>query len=355
MIMNRHEHKSPGADRVTMDYTMEHLVSHVAGFYWLGKNGQGLDLARLPPASFSSLPPDVAFLARNTAGGLFRFKASTTGIGIEINMEKSRPYEKFSRAGQCGLDLYADGTYVHTFIPPRDGYFLDWFTLSDTAHDREFTLYLPTYAGLQLVSIGVDGTIGAPTPRAIKKPVVFYGSSITQGAYASRPGLAYPSIIGRELDTDIINLGFSGNGKGQPEVIDLVSDIDASCFVMDWGANLSAEPEEGLIEQRYQPFVDLIRQKHPEVPILFNGLQYFNPDPSDHRLQRRCDRIRKHIQAVFDSEVQKGNNRVAYIDGFDIIGPGDLDCTVDGTHANDLGFRRYVDAMVPVLRKLLGA
>ncbi len=334
-----------------MEYTIDQLMGFVEGLYWFGKGN--FELTRLPPSSFGQLREDVAFLATNTAGGCIKFKARTASIGIEIVMQPSRAYEKFSRAGQCGLDVYADGRYIHTFVPPRDGYFIS-VAETDGAREHDYAIYLPTYASLELKSIGVDDELKLPTPHAVNKPVVFYGSSITQGAYASRPGLAYPSVLSRLLDVESINLGFSGNGKCEQVIARLISQIDASCFVMDAGGNLTAPEEEGMVQERYPAFLRAIRAARPAMPILINNMQHIGAAFWNMEFRRLCDKVRQAIKGAYDGLVRSGDTNVYYTDGMDMIGPDDMDRTADGTHANDLGFHRYVAIFAPVLKRLLG-
>lgn len=334
-----------------MEYETRDLDPYVFGLPWFGTGNH--ELFRLPRDVFPALHPDVAHLATNPAGARVRFTATTGGLGIEMKVGPSRAYEKFSRAGQCGIDLYVDGSYYHTFIPARDGYNIAWVEIAGAEGEHEFCLYLPTYTPVEITSIGVDGTITPARPYSIKKPIVFYGSSITQGAYASRPGLAYPSLLGRALDADIVNLGFSGNGKGQPPVLDLVNRIDASCFVMDWGANLSSPGEPALLEERYGPFLATVQRDHPGTPVVIVVPQWVDPTPWDASFRARWDDIREHIASVARRELASGNELIACVDGYDIIGPGDMDCTADGTHATDLGFHRYRAVLEPVLRGVL--
>ncbi len=337
-------------DDLTVEYTIEQLKGHIEGLYWFGKGNY--DLARFPSSSFSQLSKDVAFLATNTAGGCIRFKARTATIGIEIVMQPSRAYEKFSRAGQCGIDVYADGRYIHTFIPLRDGYFIS-VAETDGAREHDYAIYLPTYASLEVKSLGVDEDIKPPAPYAVAKPVVFYGSSITQGAYASRPGLAYPSMLGRLLDVEAINLGFSGNGKCEQEVARLVSQIDASCLVMDAGGNLTSPEEEGVIQERYPAFLKTIRAARPTMPILINNMQHIGAPLWNITFRKLCDKVRLAIKDAHDELIRSGDQNVLYTDGMDMIGPDDMDCTADGVHANDLGFHRYISVLAPVLERLL--
>jgi|SRR5271157_2676158 len=336
-----------------MDYKVSDLKDYVRGLYWFGQ--EDYELTRFPTSSFPRLREDVAFLATNPSGGRICFRAQASGIGIELEYPPPRLYDRFSRAGQFGVDLYVDGKFFQTYVPQREGYFIS-FAKTDPSREHSYTLYLPTYAAVKLISLGVEDEeveIAPPRPFAVGKPVVFYGSSITQGAFADRPGLAYPAIIGRMLNVDIINLGFSGNGKGEPEVADLVTQIDAACFVMDWGANLSAPEEEGLINDRYRPFLQKIKDAHPDTPILLVGTQWFGGDPLNGETRRLFQLIRDEIKATYDAEVAEGNTLIEYVDAQTIIGPNDMDCTADGAHANDFGFARYAEVLAPVLKRIL--
>jgi lysophospholipase L1-like esterase len=333
-----------------MDYTSQDLVGFVFSLPWFGR--EDFDLIRFPRSTFGRLAKDVGYLSTNSAGGMIRFRAATGGIGIEIDMAPSRMYDKFSRAGQCGFDLYVDGKYYHTFVPPRDGYFISYVDMDASTHD--FTIYLPTYSTFTLKSLGVDDTIDQPIPFSIPKPVVVYGSSITQGAFSSRPGLAYPAILGRRLDAEVVNLGFSGNGKCEPEVAELMAQIDASCYLMDAGGNLTSPEEEGIVQERYPAFLETLREAHPATPIICNNVQSIlagaNDTPENRRL---CDKVRQVIKDAYEARVAAGDENIYYTDGMDIICPDDDDCTADGTHANDLGFHRYVEVLEPLLKKIL--
>src|SRR5208283_5052762 len=102
-------------------------------------------------------------------------------------------------------------------------------------------------------------------PWALPRPVVFYGTSITQGGCASRSGMSYQAILGRMLNIDFVNLGFSGNGMGEPEMAQAVGDIDAACYVLDFGQN---NQKVEALEKVYAPFLATLRAKHPDTPIL---------------------------------------------------------------------------------------
>ena len=134
--------------------------------------------------------------------------------------------------------------------------------------EREFLLYLPLYNGVSAVEIGVPGNrelqAGAPRPASRSKPIVFYGTSITQGGCASRPGMVHTAILGRRLDRPVINLGFSGNGLMEPEMATLLAKLDPAVFVLDCLPNMTPN----LVKERVEPFVRTLRRSHPTTPIV---------------------------------------------------------------------------------------
>jgi lysophospholipase L1-like esterase len=342
-----------------MEFQISDMKDYIHGLYWFGKEND-YELTRFPRSSFPKLRFDIQNLSMNPSGGRICFKAITKGIGIEAEFLPTAQFVGFSRSGQYGIDLYVDNRFFQTFTPNRDGYFINLIK-TDGSKEHDYTLYLPIYTTVKIKSLviesedGEDGKITGKHEFAVKKPIVFYGSSITQGAFASRSALTFPAIIGRRLNADIINLGFSGNGKGEPEVADLISEIDASVFVMDWGVNLGSPQEEGLIEQRYRSFLRTIKNKHPKTPILIVSPLYIQSPPWDEITPRLMEKIQVEIKAAYDEEVKNGNKLIQFIDGY-IVASKDMeynDYTVDGTHVNDLGFGRYADIITPVLKKIL--
>jgi hypothetical protein len=145
--------------------------------------------------------------------------------------------------GQTGVDLYVDGVYRDTAIAGHDskpGLVQEHsFYKNQLRVEREITLYLPLYMPVKVVGIGIDSDaeIQAPKPFSLNKPIVFYGTSITQGGCASRSGMSYEAILGRMINLDFVNLGFSGNGKGEPELARTVASINAAYFVLDFAQN----------------------------------------------------------------------------------------------------------------------
>jgi lysophospholipase L1-like esterase len=256
--------------------------------------------------------------------------------------------------GQTGVDLYADGVYRDTAIAGRDS--KPSFAQEHTFYkdrprvDREITLYLPLYMPVKVLGIGIeaDARVQPATRFALNKPIVFYGTSITQGGCASRSGMSYQAILGRMLNIDYVNLGFSGNGKGEPELAAAVSAIDASAYVLDFAQN---NPTVDSLRQVYAPFIETIRTKHPDTPVLvvtpiYASRESWAPDA-------RLDGMRELIRSAAAQRIAAGDRNLQIVEGTDLIGPSRGAGLVDGTHPNDLGFEWMAEGLAPRLARML--
>ena len=192
----------------------------------------------------------------------------------------------------------------------------------------------------------------APAPRAVEAPILFYGTSITQGGCATRPGMAYPAILSRRLQASCVNLGFSGAGSGEPEVARCLALIEScSLFVLDYDANC---PDAAHLTRTLPVFIDILRQRHPATPILvLSGIpkasEAWNPAAVDRREERATAQ-----RQVVDQRVGAGDTGLHFLHGSSLLGGDDFDeCTVDGTHPTDLGFLRMAHGLEPVIRRIL--
>jgi lysophospholipase L1-like esterase len=185
----------------------------------------------------------------------------------------------------------------------------------------------------------------------MSKPVVFYGTSITQGGCASRSAMSYQAILGRALNLDFVNLGFSGNGLGEPEVARTVAAIDAACFVLDFAQNNRTLDS---LEKAYAPFIETVREKHPETPILAITPIYSAHEAGADPAKSEVQKMRDHIRQVVSRRIADGDRHLQIVEGTDLLGPAQGDGLVDGSHPNDLGFQWMADALTARLRKVLG-
>ncbi len=328
----------------------------IDGLPWFGENHG--EFYRLPERLKDTFRPPVWGLAKSPSGGRIRFRTDSPVIQIRVEYPKPPDMRNMHAFGQSGIDLYADGVYASSAISDKEAkpdkvYEHKFFDLSKRPRVmRDIVVYLPLYMPAKVLSIGLedDAKVEKAKPFAVAKPVVFYGTSITQGGCASRSGMSYQAILGRKLNLDFVNLGFSGNGKGEPEVAKAVAELDPSVFVLDFSANNESVESVRAV---YAPFVETLRAKHPDTPIVCISLiatsgEVYNDQT---RLLRRG--MREVISGVVKSRIAAGDSHISFIDGTDLLGFSQLDGVVDGTHPNDLGFQWMADGISSRLREIL--
>jgi lysophospholipase L1-like esterase len=325
-----------------------------------GVEGKGWDetdgyFDRLPAKAKGTVRPPVWDLSRHSAGMLARFETDATEIRVRYRLRSERlALPHMPATGVSGVDLYARD---------RHGQWRWLATARPTARDveaslvarlgsgrRAYMLYLPLYNGVETLEIGVAaGAAFEPiTPRA-ERPIVCYGTSITQGGCASRPGMAYPAIIGRRLERPVINLGFSGNGKMEAEVGALLAELDAAVYVIDCLPNMNAE----MVAARAEPLVRQLRRARPDTPIVLVEDRAFTNTPFLPERQAHHAANRAALAAAYERLTDGGGTGLYYVDG-DLLLGDDGEATVDGSHPTDLGMQRYAEALAPVLRRALG-
>jgi lysophospholipase L1-like esterase len=294
-------------------------------------------------------------LAKDPSGGRIRFRTNSSVLAIRLEYPKPPDMANMHAFGETGVDLYADGVYRGTAIATRDaqpGKTLEHTYFHDQPRlDREITLYLPLYMPVKVLGIGLDpdAQVGPAKAFAAATPLVFYGTSITQGGCASRPGMSYQAILGRLLNLDFVNLGFSGNGRGEPELAQAVANINALCYALDFAQN---NPTVESLTQVYAPFLDVLRSAHPKTPVLV-----ITPIYAAHESWSRDARLegmRELIRREAARRIAAGDRHLEIVEGTDLLGPSRGDGLVDGTHPNDLGFQWMAKGLAGRLAKMLG-
>jgi lysophospholipase L1-like esterase len=321
----------------------------INGLPWVTEN-RG-ELIRLPTRLKDELPRAGWNLGESPSGGRIRFRTDSTRVSIKLAYPSAPNMTNMHAFGQTGVDLYIDGVYRSTAIAPKDATYgtpvEHVFFENLPRQERELTLYLPLYKPVRVLGIGLDSDANiTKAPRfSAAKPVVFYGTSITQGGCASRSGLSYQAILGRQLNLDFVNLGFSGNGKGELVVARMVAEIDAAAFVLDFSQN-NATIES--LREVYEPFLITLRTKHPKTPIIAITAI------SSSRETSRLDQLRQHVRDVIKRRVAAGDTLLTLVEGATLLGPDRLDGLVDGVHPNDLGFQWMADGLAPHVARVLG-
>ncbi len=312
---------------------------------------------RLPAKADGVVRPPVWDLSRHSAGLLVRFKTDATSILARWTVTSGRlAMPHMPATGVSGLDLYVkadDGQWRWLGVGQPDARTNTATLVSGLpAGRRDFLLYLPLYNGVSSIEIGVpEGRViekSAARSEAHRKPIVFYGTSITQGGCASRPGAVHTAILGRRLDRPVINLGFSGNGRMEPEMATLLAELDPAVYVLDCLPNMSAAE----VAARVEPFVRTLRNARPNTPIVMAEDRYYSnatvlPGPRRHN-----DENHAALKKAYDRLIADGVRRLYHLPGAPQLGD-DGEGTVDGSHPTDLGFLRMADAFAPVLRKAL--
>lgn len=311
---------------------------------------------RLPVDPRWEIRDAVDGLANHTAGGQIRFKSDSKRICIKVKLREKSGMYHMPATGQSGFDLYVkekgEQRYFRTarFSADTIRYQAELFT-SDERKMRSFTLNFPLYNGVDSVWIGVDeeSTLDTPPPFSQKGKIVIYGTSITQGGCVSRPGMAYTNILSRSLDMQFVNLGFSGNGRGEPALAHLITQIpEMRCIILDYEANAGKSIRETL-----EPFVDILREKNPEVPILIVSKIRYAMAREGSSQYKDWMQLRNFQSDLVNGRRSAGDKHLFFLDGSTILGEKYDECTVDGVHPNDLGSMKIADALLPVLEAIL--
>lgn len=330
----------------------------VNGLAWFAQERK---YRRLPTSPTHVIPPAVDHLANHTAGAQIRFQSDTSSLSVRVKLKGKANMSHMPATGQCGVDCYVGDPdtitplhYVNStrydvsLIEYECALYTDWERTM-----RNIVLNLPLYQGVEEIWIGLDevAQVVAPPDYVSNKKMIIYGTSVTQGGCASRPGMVYSNILSRRIPLEFINLGFSGSGKGEPELAEIISQIDnPACLYIDYEGNcVSTE----LFRQTLPEFIRIYRKVHPITPILVaSRIRYAREELTPRLYEMRMER--KHFEQTLVGEFRaQGDLNIYFFDGSKSLGEDYAECTVDGSHTTDLGFLRMANAVEPVLKTLL--
>lgn len=311
---------------------------------------------RLPARAEGVVRPPVWSLAQDSAGLRYRFVTDAESIQARWKLRKANlALPHMAATGVSGLDLYVRDNgkwhWLGVGRPTKQDVNENTLVKGLKRQKREYLLYLPLYNGVDSVEIGLPADAvfePAPNRYTSRRPVLFYGTSILQGGCASRPGMAYPSIIGRMLDISTINLGFSGNGKTEPEMAKLLAELNPAVYLLDSLPNLT--PEEA--SERLEPFVKTIRDAHPRTPIILVEHVTYTDGGFVETRRTRFAGDNEVLRKLFSKMKSSGDKRVYYVPTAQLLG-SDGEGTVDGTHPTDLGFLRMAEGIAPTVKEAL--
>ncbi|HEY6978578.1 MAG TPA: SGNH/GDSL hydrolase family protein [Chitinophagaceae bacterium] len=312
---------------------------------------------RLPARAEKSVRNEVWDLAQNSAGLSLRFRTNANEIVVKYAVSEKLQFPHMPATGVSGVDLYAknsDGKWLwcagrFSFGDTIVYRFRGMLSKDEYENPFEYTLYLPLYNSVKWLEVNVpDSSLFTPLPVRKEKPVLVYGTSIAQGGCATRPGLAWTNILSRKLDRPVINLGFSGNGRLEKELIDLISEVDAKLYVLDCLPNLTAGNE---LKKRIVESVQLLQAKKPGIPILLTEHDGYTDEDINPDSRKEYQSINAVLRQEFDS-LSTTNTKNIYLLTKNEIGQ-DIETMVDGTHPNDIGMMRYADAYEKKIRTII--
>ena len=325
---------------------------------------------RLPARAKADVAKDVWGNSKHAAGLMIRFRTNSQNIIIRYGVVKKGSFamNHMPATGVSGVDLYAidsDGKEIwcagRRNFSDTITYRFNGLTPNDEYHDlgREYRLYLPLYNQVNWLEIGVQDTAYfRPLPARKEKPIVVYGTSIAHGGCASRPGMAWTAILGRNMDRPLVNLGFSGSGRLEPPVLDLMTEINAKVYILDclpnlpknsWGRLGISSDEE--FRKRVLEAVRFLKSSKPDIPILLVDHAGYSEQYINKSRKESFSHVNKLQKEAYHQLREEGYDELFYLT-YDEIGMS-RDGTMDGTHPNDLGMMNYGVAYTKKLREIL--
>ena len=333
------------------DVRWHNVTEQEFDIYGLYEPKNGESMRRMPKDAAAAVSSSVEALCQYPAGGRIRFRTDSPYIAIRVFYDKLARYSHMPFSGNAGFDLYCyeggEYHYVKNAMPISDdknGYERIFFKTNSGMHD--FLIHMPPYNNVSAVYIGLkEGSrLEHGSQYRDVKPVLYYGSSITQGGCASRPGNGYTNMISMMLDIDHINLGFSGNAKGELAMADYIGGLDLSVFVLDYDHNA---PNVEHLKNTHEAFFKRYRIHQPNTPVIMVSRPDVNND-------KKWELRAEIIKTTYENAIAAGDKNVMFINGKTLF-EGDMrdSCTVDGCHPNDLGFYRMAKVIGAAVAKYL--
>ena len=309
---------------------------------------EGEHYVRMPKAVAETVSEGIANRYSSTAGGRIRFVTDSPFVVIKAVYSWTHKVDINTFLLSCGFDTYVDGKFNSAVKVPLDidagehNYKVPIYG----AGEHLVTINMPTHSAFNKISIGIaEGTKISHAPDyTYEKPILYYGSSITHGSSASRPGMTYTAQVSRLLDSNYHSLGFGGLCKGEPQMADYIASLDMSVFVLDYDHN--APTSEHLLATHESVFLTF-REKHPDIPVVMISR------PTDSCGREEAKRRFDIIKRTYDNARSRGDKNVYLINGLDFFGEDAVEFTVDTRHPTDLGFYVMARTIADVIRPLL--
>lgn len=320
----------------------------------ISKVGDPVSFHRVDTTNLNGLPSPVKRLAKHPAGAAILFRTDSRSIKVKWALGAYKVRWNMSPLTVNGMDLYGwNGDSWQYVAPARPSDAENETVVINNMNGemRHYMMYLPLHSTLKSVFIGVENkaTIQKSDPEFLPEyKIAIYGSSITQGASASRPGMAYPSIIGRALNAEVYNFGFSGSGKMESGAADFLKKTEVDVYILDCVPN----PSPIEIKTRAVPFVKRLRESHPDIPIIMVESVFREHGHWDLKTGERVTEQNRNFHNAYKQLVKSGEEDLYYIPSDELTG-SDHEATSDGTHLSDMGHNRIAQRLIAIIEKLL--
>lgn len=342
--------KGPSSPRQWID-AFDRCVT-LRGLGWKEENLRRKNFHRLPSRPGLPVSRGVKAEMKCPAGVFLSFSTDSPSIAVRIRLRSSVHMNHMTAVGAGGAELFfRDGISWQSAAvakPSLRGTSYEQFLVQRLLPNlREYRLYLPLYKEVEQVQLGIElPSQIQPGPEPSCRPVVFYGTSITQGGCANTAGSDFVSHLGRILDLDMINLGFSGAGKGEPEIATLLGELKPEMFVLDFLANAPNETLDHVLPA----FIDILRERHPTTSVVLVGSPLFDQVQWDPEIQKLLEGRRDIAMRTYLERKEKGDQAFHFVDGNGLLAPGVAGTYVDGSHPTSHGFAIMAERLAPQLR-----
>lgn len=290
---------------------------------------------------------DSVFIALNsaTSGGRLRFCTDSPYVALFVRQKNNVQLNNMTLCGHSGFDIYAEQDYIGTFLPKTNARTGFCATVETDGKYHEYTINFPLYDNVEelFVALAENSVLEGAAPYINEgEPIVFYGSSITQGACASRPGNCYTSLVCRKLNRDYLNLGFASRCRGEQKMAEYIAGLKMSAFVLDYDHNTPSAEE---LAERHFAFYETVRKAHPDIPIIIMSAPDIAVGKAGFKERREI------VKATYSKAASRGEN-VYFVDGKKLFGTTPKDCTVDNVHPNDFGFINMQNELLKVFKEV---
>ena len=347
--------KETGTDHLKWIDAFDRRIA-MRGLGWVAENRRRRDFRRIPDRAAGALSEGVQILSHCPAGVYLSFGTDSPDLSVKVQLDGDEWLDNMPATGAGGVELYRrDGlTWCSVAVGSpsmKAQSYLRPLLKNAIREPGEYRLYLPLYRRVSSLAIGIakNARVTPPPASIHPRPIVFYGTSITQGGCANTAGSDFVSLLGRRLDREMVNLGFSGNGKGEPELAELLAELDAEAFVLDYLANVDPQRLENTLPE----FVDRLRDRRPATPIILMGNIPYDQSLWNRELLDSHDAKRHRLMEFYLARRAAGDSHLYFIDGHGLLPVGAPGIFSDGIHPSSHGFAIMAERLEPQFRRVL--